>query len=96
MLCALTVRRLKPGAFDDFLEAWRTPDPQPAGWRSYTVRNVEDENEVISFGLFDGSLEDLRRSQQDFDYESFRAKIDEYVESTGTDGIFEVVVEQSA
>jgi hypothetical protein len=91
MLCALTVRRLKPGAFEDYSKAWNIEVPR---WRSYTVRNLEDENEIVSFGFFDGSLEDLRASQQDFDYEDFRRRVDEFVESTGTDGIFEVVIEQ--
>jgi hypothetical protein len=91
MLCALTVRRLKPGTFEDYRKAW---DVEVSGWRSYTVRNLEDENEIVSFGFFDGSLEDLRSSQQDFDYEGFRRRVDEFVESTGTDGIFEVVIEQ--
>jgi hypothetical protein len=93
MLVALTVRRLKPGALDDFLAAWKGGDEEPPpGWRPvYAVRNVEDENEVVAFGFFDGTLEDLRRSQQEQDYEGQRAKIDEYVESTGADGIYEVV-----
>jgi hypothetical protein len=94
MLCALTVRRLKAGAFEDFRKAWQM-DSQPPGWvSSYTVRNVEDENEVVSFGFFDGSLEDLRGSQQQFDYAGQRANVDEFVEASGTDGIFEVVIEQ--
>jgi heme-degrading monooxygenase HmoA len=98
MLCALTVRRLKPGAFEDFRRAWEMDsDEFPPGWtRAYTVRNVEDENEVISFGFFEGSLEDLRRSQEEFDYASQRAAVDEHVESAGTDGIFEVVIEEGA
>jgi hypothetical protein len=91
MLCALTVRRLKPGAFDDYRNAWNVEVP---GWRAYTVRNLEDENEIVSFGFFDGSLDDLRNSQENFDYEGFRRRVDEFVESTGTDGIFEVVIEQ--
>jgi hypothetical protein len=94
MLCALTVRRLKPGAFEDFKQAWQSIE-QPEGWtRSYTVRNIDDEDEVVSFGFFDGSLEQLRQSQEDFDYAGWRAKIDQLVESTGTDGIFDVVIEQ--
>ena len=93
MLCALTVRRLKPGAFEDFRRAWEM-DSMPPGWsRAYTVRNLDDENEIVSFGFFDGTLEDLRRSQQDFDYAGQRAGVDACVESTGTDGIFEVVME---
>ena len=91
MLCALTVRRLKPGAFEDFRRAWEM-DSMPPGWsRAYTVRNLDDENEIVSFGFFDGTLEDLRKSQQEQDYAGQRAKIDQYVESTGADGIYEVV-----
>lgn len=94
MLCALTVRRLKPGAFDDFRQAWEM-GTMPPGWTgSWTVRNLEDENEIVSFGFFDGTLDDLRRSQQDFDYAAMRGRIDEHVESTATDGTFEVVIEQ--
>jgi hypothetical protein len=93
-LCALTVRRLKPGAFEDFRQAWQSVE-QPEGWtRSYTVRNIDDEDEVVSFGFFDGSLEQLRQSQREFDYLDWRTKIDQLVESTGTDAIFEVVIEQ--
>jgi hypothetical protein len=94
MLCALTVRRLKPGAFEDFKQEWDAVG-QPEGWtRSYTVRKVDDQDEIVSFGFFDGSLEELRRSQKDSDYAGWRGRVDPLVESTGTDGIFEVVMEQ--
>jgi heme-degrading monooxygenase HmoA len=96
MLVALTVRRVKPGALDEFRSTWEAAEAPP-GWTSaYTVRNLEDENEIVSFGFFDGSLEELRKSQEDFDYAGERAKMDELVESTGTDGLFEVIVEQKA
>jgi hypothetical protein len=93
MLYAITARRLKPGAYEDYVKAW-TLDAPPAGWTGITtVRSVEDENEVVSFGFFDGSMEDLRRSQEQFDYAGQRARVEEFVDSTGTDGIFEVTVE---
>jgi hypothetical protein len=93
MLYAMTVRRLKPGAYEDYVNAWQLESP-PAGWtRVCTVRSVEDEDEVVSFGFFDGSMEDLRRSQQQFDYAGQRARVEQFVESTGTDGIFEVTLE---
>lgn len=96
MLCALTVRRFKPDTFDDFKTLWESVE-EPEGWtRSYTVRNVNDIDEIVSFGFFDGSLEQLRKSQHDFDYAGWRAKIDALVDSTGTDGIFEVVLEQGS
>jgi hypothetical protein len=98
MLCALTVRRLKPGGFEDFRRVWESAvGEQPPGWtRVYTVRNVADENEIVSFGFFDGTLEQLRQSQGNFDYAGWRAKIDELVESTGADGIYEVVIEEGS
>jgi hypothetical protein len=54
MLCALTVRRLKPG-----------------------------------------TLEELRGGQRDSDYDERRSAADEFVDSVGTDGIFEVLEERS-
>src|SRR3954451_8899998 len=68
MFCALTVRKLKPGTFEDFKRAFIPDDDvdAPAGWkRFYALQNVNDENEVITFGLFDGTLEELRAGQQD-------------------------------
>jgi hypothetical protein len=107
MYCALTVRKLKPGTMEQFKEAFIPnfkeafiPNDEmqaPPGWkRFYAVRNVADENEVITFGFFDGTLDELRGSQQDnSDYDQRRAAADEFVESVGADGVFEVVEERS-
>ena len=99
MLCALTVRKLKPGTMEDFKQAFIPTDDVevPAGWkRFYAIRNVSDGNEVVTFGFFDGSLEELRAGQSDdSEYAGRRAAADELVESVGADGIFEVVEERS-
>lgn len=99
MFCALTVRKLKPGSMEDFKRAFIPDDEMeaPPGWkRFYALRNVNDENEVITFGLFDGTLEELRASQQDSgEYDRRRAAADEFVESVGADGVFEVIEERS-
>ena len=102
MLCALTVRRLRPGTFEEFSKAFIPEDgvEVPAGWkRFYELRNVSDENEVITFGFFEGSLEELREGQQQQaqgeGYQERRAAIDQFVESVGADGVFEVVEERS-
>lgn len=98
MLCALTVRKLKPGSMEDFKQAFIPNDEMeaPPGWkRFYALQNVNDENEVITFGLFDGTLEQLREGQQGGEYDQRRAEADEFVESVGADGIFEVVEERS-
>jgi hypothetical protein len=99
MLCALTVRKLKPGKLEDFKAAFMPPEDMepPPGWkRFYAIRNVADENELITFGFFDGTLEELRASQQDSsDYDERRAATEEFVESVGADGIYEIVEERS-
>lgn len=93
MLVALTVRRLKPGAFDAFRAAWER-DGAPPGWtRALTARKVDDRDEVVSFGFFQGDLEELRRSQQEFDYAGQRHATDEHVEAVLADGIYDVVVD---
>jgi hypothetical protein len=99
MFCALTVRKLKPGSMEDFKKAFIPGEEMeaPPGWkRFYAIRNVADENEVITFGFFDGTLEELRAGQQDNgEYEQRREAADEFVESVGADGVFEVVEERS-
>lgn len=99
MFCALTVRKLKPGTLEDFKKTFIPDDEMeaPPGWkRFYALRNVNDENEVITFGLFDGTLEELRAGQQDSgEYDRRRAAADEFVESVGADGVFEVIEERS-
>ncbi len=97
MLCALTVRKLNPGSFDDFRRTFAPPDEAeaPPGWkRFYALRNVDDENEVVTFGFFDGTLDELRGSQDSSGYEERRQAVDELVESVGADGVYEIVEER--
>jgi hypothetical protein len=97
MLCALTVRKLKLGALDDFKKAF-VPADAPPGWRRfYALRNVDDQDEVITFGFFDGTPEELRASHQveAGDYEERRRAADELVESVGANGVYEVLEERS-
>lgn len=98
MLCALTVRKLKPDTMEQFREAF-VPSGEmeaPPGWkRFYAIRNVADENEIVTFGFFDGTLDELRAGQESGEYDTRRAAADEFVESVGADGIFEVVEDRS-
>lgn len=97
MLCAMTQRKLKPGSFEDFRGAFVPGDEMeaPPGWKQfYAVRSVADENEVITFGFFDGTLEELKASQGEGEYEERRAAAEDFVESVGVDGLFEVIEER--
>jgi hypothetical protein len=99
MVCALTVRTLKPGSFEDFRKAFMgaEPDDPPEGFvRFNMVRGVDDPDEVICFGFFDGTVDELRRSAAEQGYEEQLAAIAPYVASVGTDGLYEVVEDWSA
>jgi hypothetical protein len=99
MLCAHTVRRLKPGTFDQFAATFVPPEGEaaPSGWvRFHTLRSLADENEVVTFGFFDGTLEELERSQADAGFEELRDSIGLYVESVVSNGVYEIVVSRSA
>src|SRR5215510_2356478 len=97
MLCAHTIRRLKPGSYDEFVEKFAPGDEAaPAGWvRFHVLRNLADENEVITFGFFDGTLEELERSQQDGGYEELRDSIGSLVDSVISNGVYEIVRSES-
>ena len=98
MLCALTVRQLKPGTFERFAEEFgpRESEGPPRGWiRFDMIRDLVDENRVVTFGFFDGTLEELERSQAEAGYEDRRAAVDELVEEVPVNGVFEVVREMT-
>ena len=100
MICALTVRTLKPGTFDEFREAFLAgmdPGSPPEGWvRFDMLRNAENPDEVITFGFFDGSVEDLRRDEAEMGYDEQMRRIEPFVMSSGTSGIYEVVADYAA
>jgi heme-degrading monooxygenase HmoA len=98
MLCALTVRQLKAGAFDQFVEAFRPSDTDrpPQGWiRFDLLRDTADENRVVTFGFFDGTFDELERSQDESGYEQRRSAAGEFVEDVPVNGVFEVVVDMT-
>jgi hypothetical protein len=92
MLVLLTARRLKSGTFEEWRRAWE-PDEWPEQFsRAYVLRNRDDPAEVISFGLWDGTVEDL----QALDSRERIERMSEFVESKSLDGIYDVeVVEPS-
>jgi hypothetical protein len=95
MLCALTVRTLRPGTFEQFREAFMAhenlDDPPPSYVRFNMIRNTESPDEVICFGFFDGSVDELRRTAAEQGYAEQLEAIAPFVESVGADGLYEIV-----
>ena len=100
MLCALTIRTLKPGTFEQFREAFmRHEDLEspPAGFvRFNMIRNAENPDEVVCFGFFDGSVDELRRTVDERGYAEQLEPIAPFVESVDADGLYEIVEEFTA
>ena len=94
MLIMFSARRLKPGAWDQFRQAWEPGDSMPPGFqRAYHARNIRDEDEVISFGLFDMSEDEYRVWRESADAEESQRvdRISQFVENQHVSGVFEVV-----
>jgi heme-degrading monooxygenase HmoA len=94
MIVMFTARRLKPGAWEDFRRAWEPGDVMPPGFqRAFHARNIRDEDDVISFGLFDMSEEEYRRWREQADAEE-NQRVDHmaaFVENEPVSGVYEVI-----
>jgi len=93
MLVFFSARRLKPGTYDQFREAWMPEGSEmpPGTVAVYHAKNVKDENEVISFGLFDADAETVRGDES----EELKRQdaIAQFVEDIPLEGVYEVVEE---
>jgi hypothetical protein len=98
MLCAHTVRRLKPGMYDEFMEAFMPgADDPPAGWvRFHALRNLADPDQVVTFGFFDGTLEELEGSQDAHDFEARRDAIAPLVVEVIVNGVYDIAETRTA
>jgi len=94
MIVMFSARRLKPGAWEQFRNAWDPGEGKPPGFqRAYHARNIRDEDEVISFGLFDITEEEYRQWRESADAQENQRvdSISAFVESEPVSGVFEVV-----
>jgi heme-degrading monooxygenase HmoA len=94
MIVMFSARRLKPGAWDQFRRAWDPGDDKPPGFqRAYHARNVRDEDEIISFGLFDMTEDDYRRWRAEADAAEIHRvdRLSAFVETAPVEGVYEVI-----
>jgi hypothetical protein len=90
---ALTARKLKPGSYDDWRQAWDSGDT-PEGVKAYICRSVSDPDEIVAFGMIEATREEVESYKPDAAAEEARvAAMAPHVESVGTDGFYEVIEE---
>ena len=94
MIVMFSARRIKQGAWEQFRRAWDPGEEKPPGFqRAYHARNIRDEDEIISFGLFDMSEDEYRtwRGEADADERQRVEHLSEFVENEHVAGVYEVV-----
>ena len=69
-LIPLTIRKPKPGAYEQWRQAWDDPDDPDPLWidaeeKAYIARSVQDPDVVVAFGFFHGDPDELNRLRQD-------------------------------
>jgi hypothetical protein len=97
MLVFFSDRYLKPGAWEQFRRAWDPGGDLPEGVVAiYHARSLKDENEVISFGIFEGTREDVNRIRGGGSEEAELKRQEEmapFVKNVFAEGIYEVIEE---
>jgi heme-degrading monooxygenase HmoA len=94
MIVMFSARRLKPGSWEQFRCAWDSGEGRPPGFqRAYHARNIRDEDEVISFGLFDMSEDDYRSWRAEAEAQETQRvdQISAFVSNEAVSGVYEVV-----
>jgi hypothetical protein len=97
MLCALTVRRIKPGSYESFRKAWEPDEWPPALTRAVIMRNDDAEDEIASMGFFDLTEDEFDALRDDPAFLSSEdrrlRRIAEYEEAILLNGVFRVAEE---
>jgi heme-degrading monooxygenase HmoA len=99
MIVMFSARRIKPGAWEQFRRAWDPGDARPPGLqRVYHARNIRDEDEIISFGLFDMTEDDYHRWRSEADEQEMKRvdHLSAFIENQPVSGVYEVVEELDA
>lgn len=91
MYSALTVRKLKPGTYDEWRKAWGSDEDLPEGVEAYILRNLKNPDEIIAFGLIEGELDDMQEMMDPDEERKRQAAMAPYIESIGADGMYEVI-----
>lgn len=97
MICAMTARRIAAGQTDEFLDAFlggadeMPPEIRDRFTTMLACRQVNDPDVILTFGLFDGTAQELRDIQSQAGRTDQLDRIGPYVEHELFDGSFEVI-----
>jgi len=96
MVCAVLIRRLQDGvSFEEFRAAWEPDQGFGVPTTVWHARSLDDEREIVSFGLIDAAAEEVPGALERFAASEARRheSIDRVIEAIVFRGIYEVVAE---
>jgi hypothetical protein len=95
MICAHTVRKVKPGQAQAFIDEFRPPeDAQMDRWvRFFALQGQGDPDTVVTFGFFEGTRDEMESQQADMGYAERRRNAEEqYVDQVISNDVYDVLV----
>ena len=100
-MCALSVRRLKPGSWEAFRAGWdareQGGDHPPFITKITHLRSADDPNLVVSFGIAEGDRAEMAEFMGAPEWRALderrRAAMAPHVEETIVDGVFDIIEE---
>jgi hypothetical protein len=98
MLCAVTVRQLKPGSYEQFRQVWEPENWLPHLRKAVVFRNEDNPDMVLTIGYFDADQDTMDAEVRDapavLAAEDRRLqRIAEFEERIILNGIFELAEE---
>lgn len=95
MMCAVTVRQIKPDSYEEFRKAWE-PDPWlPKLKNALVFRNEDNPDQVLTIGFFDADPDELDAVRDDptvlAEEDKRLRRIADFEERVVLNGIFELV-----
>jgi hypothetical protein len=97
MMCAVAVRRIKPGSYQAFRKAWQHDPWLPRYQKALVMRNEDSDEQILTIAFFDGTREEYEAARDD--PETMRAeerrlhRIAQVEERVLLSGVYEVVDE---
>jgi heme-degrading monooxygenase HmoA len=97
MICAHTVRKVKPGQARAFIDAFTPSGEQVhpgSGWvRFFALQGQGDPDTVVTFGFFEGTRDEMEASQGDQGFDEHRrAAEQQFADHVISNDVYDVVV----
>jgi hypothetical protein len=65
MMCAVAVRQIKSGSYEEFRRAWHHDPWLPRYERAIVLRNEDNPDQVLTMAFFDGTSEEYEAARDE-------------------------------